>query len=93
MSDYSKEDEFYGRAYWEGVRAREPGIPRWDDLARSTQERAVRGAKAARAAKHEDPVVALYDDFAIVARDIGGLMAVARRAYQLGARAPKDGAK
>lgn len=93
MSDYSKEDEFYGRAYWEGVRAGEPAIPRWDELADPAQERTIRGAKAARAAKYEDPVVALYDDFAIVARDIGGLMAVARRAYQLGARATKDGAE
>jgi hypothetical protein len=90
VSDYSAEDEFYGRTAfdatpWKGLE--------WHQLTAKYRCGWIEGAKAARAAKYEDPIKALHDELLRDGRATGGMMRVAQRAYELGARAPKDGAK
>jgi hypothetical protein len=94
VSGYSAEDEFYGRVAFEA--STENGLS-WDEVI--AKGFWVDAAKAARAAKYEDPIEALnlllqlpnLEGFHRL--NVGALRDIARRAYELGARAPKDGAK
>lgn len=94
MSGYSAEDEFYGRTAFEAMPS--CGME-WRQLAAAPQIAWINSAKAARAAKYEDPIEALR--LALTAEHqlhvVDGEIdrAVAEFAYALGARAPKGGAK
>lgn len=94
VSDYSAEDEFYGRTAFDAMPS--CGME-WHQLTAASQIAWINTAKAARAAKYEDPIEALRLALTVQHRahvDDGEIdRAVARFAYELGARAPKDGAK
>lgn len=92
MSDYSAEDEFYGRANYEGMYPH--AATDYSKLSEVERSRLITGAHRARFERYEDPIAALHFDFSRMLRvepTAETILVLAKRAYELGARAPKDG--